>query len=162
MYKIRQAKKADSLFIYQKIKDLAKFEKAEDQVLISADQLVKDGFEEEKLFNALIIDLDSTPIGFALYYNRYSTWKGKSLYLEDLYIDEAHRKNGLGLKTMKYLAQLARDTACNRFEWQVLDWNMPAINLYKKIGANLDSEWINCKLEGPEIVQFISQDKYQI
>ncbi len=87
----------------------------------------------------------------ALFYYRYSTWKGKSLYLEDLYIKPESRGNGFGTYVMKWLAKYAVENDCKRFEWQVLDWNMPAIDLYQKLGADLDGEWINCRLEGDSL-----------
>ena len=87
----------------------------------------------------------------ALFYNRYSTWKGKSLYLEDLYIRPEFRGNGLGMMGMQWLAQYAVETKCYRFEWQVLDWNTPAINFYHKYGAEISSAWLNGKLTKKQI-----------
>ncbi len=133
------------------IRDLAIYEKAEDQVKISLDQLKEDGFGDQPLYDSIILELEGRAVGMALYYNRYSTWKGKSLYLEDLYVLPEFRGHGLGLKTMKYLANIAVETNCYRFEWQVLDWNVPSIEFYKKLGTDLDGEWINCRLEGSAI-----------
>ncbi|MCB0280649.1 MAG: GNAT family N-acetyltransferase, partial [Calditrichaeota bacterium] len=113
---------------------------------VSVEQLERDGFGTSPLFEALILEFNSETVGFALFYYRYSTWKGKSLYLEDLYVDPEYRNNGIGLAVMKHLVNHAIKTDCKRFEWQVLDWNTPSIEFYKKIGAELDSEWINCKL----------------
>ncbi len=150
MNSIRVAKLCDCEFILQMIKDLAEYEKASHEVIISAKQLEIDGFEEN-LFDAIILEQKGSPVGMALFYNRYSTWKGKSLYLEDLYIIPQARGNGLGLMAMKYLAKLANDTKCNRFEWQVLDWNTPSIKFYESFKTQLDGEWINCRLEGDEV-----------
>ena len=153
---IRKALIGDAPFLLNNIKALADFEKAPDAVHLTLEQLTKDGFGDSPLFQALVLELDSEPVGMALFYYRYSTWKGKSLYLEDLYVMPEHRGNKLGLITMKYLAQFAVTNKCKRFEWQVLDWNLPAIKFYNSLNAELDSEWINCRIEGPDI-QSLSQ-----
>ncbi len=141
-------------FIFDMIKGLAAYEKAPEQVTLSLDQLKLDGFGDSPLFNAIILELDDLPVGFSLFYNRYSTWKGKSLYLEDLYILPEHRGNGLGKDAMLYLAKLAIDTNCGRFEWQCIDWNEPAINFYKSLKADIDGEWLNCRLEGTNLQSY--------
>ena len=151
MTHIRSAKKEDAPFILEMIKLLASYEKAADRVEITHEQLLNDGFGEQVLFESIILELDKKPVGMALFYNRYSTWKGKSLYLEDLFIIPEARGKKLGMMTMKYLANYAVDTDCYRFEWQVLDWNEPSINFYRTINTDLDSEWINCRLEGDAI-----------
>ena len=153
MQKIRKAKKEDAAFILQMIKELAKFERAPEKVTLTLEQLTKDGFNAKPLFEALILEnSNGQSIGFALYYNRYSTWRGKTLYLEDLYIIPSERGSGLGIKVMEYLRREAIDTGCARFEWQVLDWNSPAIEFYEKLGAELDGEWINCRIEGDALL----------
>lgn len=148
---LRKAKVEDSSFIFQMICELAEYEKAPEQVHTTKDQIERDGFGPDKLFEAIVLEYNSEPAGIALFYNRYSTWKGKSLYLEDLYVTPKYRGHGLGLKAMKYLAQYALETNCKRFEWQVLDWNKPSIEFYKSLGTDLDGEWINCRLEGDSI-----------
>ena len=145
--KLRKAVVDDSRSILEMIHELAEFEKAKDKVDLSLDQFVKDGFGEKALFEAIIIEEDDQNVGFSLFYNRYSTWKGKSLYLEDLYIKPAYRGRGFGKEVMLYLSKLSKETKCRRFEWQVLDWNTGAINFYKSLGAELDSEWVNCRIE---------------
>lgn len=148
MTSIRPAIKKDAPFILEMIKELATFEEAADQVELSLATLEKDGFGEHPLYQSLIIENeDKHSIGFCLFYYRYSTWKGKSLYLEDLYIMPAHRGNGAGKMVMDYLLDLAKSTGCGRFEWQVLDWNSKAIKLYESLGATMDSSWINCRIE---------------
>lgn len=145
---IRSAIKEDAPFILEMIKELATFEKAADQVEISLATLEKDGFGENPLYQSLIIEnAEKRAIGFCLFYYRYSTWKGKSLYLEDLYIKPADRGNGAGKMVMEYLIDHAKTTNCGRFEWQVLDWNTKAIKLYESLGATLDASWINCRIE---------------
>lgn len=150
---IRVATKEDCSFILQMIKDLAEYEKAPEKVLVTLEQLESDGFGDKPLYESIILELENKPVGMALFYNRYSTWMGKSLYLEDLYVIPESRGHGLGLQAMKYLAKLAKETQCFRFEWQVLDWNEPSIKFYKSLEADLDPEWINCRLEGDSLLK---------
>ena len=154
---IRTAIKTDAPFIYNMIKELAKYEKALDRVHLTLEQLTEDGFNESPLFQAVILELNNRSVGIALFYKRYSTWKGKSLYLEDLYITPEARGNKLGLMAMQYLANLCVTTNCERFEWQVLDWNEPSINFYKTLDTSLDEGWINCRLEGQQIKALASK-----
>ena len=151
MISIRKALKEDAPFLLEMIHGLAEYEKAPEQVTLSLDQLTKDGFSNDSFFKSIILEINNEKVGMAIYYNRYSTWKGKSLYLEDLYVIPEFRGRGLGLKTMKYLAQKAVATGCKRFEWQVLDWNEPSIQFYKKLNTDLDGEWVNCRLEGESL-----------
>jgi GNAT superfamily N-acetyltransferase len=103
---------------------------------------------EQDFFKALVAETDSGEIiGFALYYFVYYTWVGKSLYLDDLYVKEAYRGHKIGSALLKQVIQFGKDNNCKRIRWQVLDWNKPAIEFYKKLGARLDDEWINCDLE---------------
>lgn len=157
MTHIRPAKKDDAPFILELINRLAVYENASDQVKVTNEQLLEDGFGNNPLFESIILELDNKPVGMALFYNRYSTWKGKSLYLEDLFIVPEARGKKLGIMAMKYLANYAEKTNCFRFEWQVLDWNEPSINFYKSINTDLDSEWINCRLEGDAIKQLAAK-----
>lgn len=154
-FKIRKGTHEDASFVFSQIKNLAKFEKAEEQVTLTLERLIEDGFSKEgpALYETLIFEEGTTPCGFALYYNRYSTWKGKSLYLEDLFILPEFRRRGLARMAFKELARIAVETSCYRFEWQVLDWNTPAIKLYEELGADLDGEWMNCRLEGERILK---------
>jgi GNAT superfamily N-acetyltransferase len=153
---IRKAVKSDAKFILSMINELATFEKAPEQVLVTLEKLEADGFSEKPLFESIILESNNSEIGMALFYYRYSTWKGKSLYLEDLYIKTQNRGSGFGTYVMKWLANYAHINDCKRFEWQVLDWNTPAIKLYQKLGADLDEEWINCRLEGESLLNYRS------
>ncbi len=148
---IRKTTKDDLSFVLEMIQDLAHFEKAPLAVKVSVCQLEADF--EAGLFDSIILEKDAQKVGMALFYFRYSTWKGKSLYLEDLYVIPEHRGAGLGKLVMKYLAKFAVEQKCGRFEWQVLDWNEPAIEFYKTLGADIDPEWMNCRLEGEAIAQ---------
>ena len=151
---LRIATIEDAPFIMEMIKELALYEKAPEQVSLSLEQLKADGFGQNPLYKCLILELDKNQVGICLYYYRYSTWKGKALYLEDLYIQPDFRGHGLGLMAMKKLANIAHEGKCQRFEWQVLDWNEPSIKFYERIGSKLDGEWINCKFEEDGIRQF--------
>ncbi|MCF8060045.1 MAG: GNAT family N-acetyltransferase [Bacteriovoracaceae bacterium] len=148
---MRSASVEDAPFIFSLINKLAEFEKAADQVKLTLDQLLQDGFSSNPLYFCHILESDGIKAGFTLCYFRYSTWKGKSLYLEDLFVEPEYRGRGLAKLALKRLANTAVNEGCGRFEWQVLDWNEPAIMFYKSIGATLDPEWINCRLEGKAI-----------
>jgi GNAT superfamily N-acetyltransferase len=103
----------------------------------------------------LICLSDDQPIGFAVYFLSYSTWQGrKGLYLEDLFISASHRGGGAGKKMLRHLAKLAYDSGCGRFEWSVLDWNTPAIDFYKAIGAAPQDEWVRYRLDGETLKSF--------
>lgn len=145
---IREARREDAPFIFDLICMLAEFEKARDRVINNVDQLIEDGFGERPLYFSHILELDGKPAGFTLCFYAYSTWKGKSLYLEDLFVLPECRGKGLAKLALKFLKEYANKEKCERFHWQVLDWNEPAIEFYKTLGAELDGEWINCRLEG--------------
>lgn len=157
MSNIRKATIDDAELIHSMIKELAEYERAPEKVTLELDQFIEDGFKENPLFETVILEHNGKCVGFALYFFRYSTWKGRSLYLEDLYVRPEARGNKLGLKVMHYLADIARRTSCGRFEWQVLDWNEPSIKFYQSLGAELDGEWINCRLEGADIANLAKQ-----
>ena len=141
MYSISTATAADMKDIHGLITELAVYEKAPDAVIISANDLERDF--NAGLFEALVATEDATgkTVGMALYYPRYSTWKGPTLHLEDFYIQPAHRQNGLGMQIFDRVARIAAAKNVGRMEWTVLEWNTPALNFYQKIGADLDSEW---------------------
>ncbi len=144
---IRKATPEDVPSIYQLIVELAEYEKALHEVSNTPDQLLKDGFGENPLFGTIIAEVKGEVVGMSLYYYRYSTWKGKRLYLEDLIIKEAFRGYGLGKRLLEATVEEARQTECSGLMWQVLDWNEPSIEFYKKFGAKLDGEWINCHFD---------------
>jgi GNAT superfamily N-acetyltransferase len=144
---MRPAVPSDVPFILQMIRALADYEREPQEVTITVDELLRDGFADKPLFQCLILELDKISVGFALYYNRYSTWKGKTLYLEDLFVVPEARGQGLGKLAMVELARIAHDSGCVRFEWQVLDWNQPAIDFYKSFGTSLQPQWVTCRLD---------------
>ena len=152
--KIRKGVKSDLPSVLELIKELAVYEKALHEVEITLEQLEEDGFGEEPVFQFLVATENEQIVGLALYYFRYSTWKGKAIYLEDLVVKESHRGRGYGQKLLDAIVEEARQTGSKQVRWQVLDWNEPAINFYKKLGAHLDGEWINCTLTAKQIANY--------
>ncbi|MFN4913954.1 MAG: GNAT family N-acetyltransferase [Sphingomonadales bacterium] len=146
---VRTATPADVPSIYNLIKELALYEKAPAEVINTPEQLLRDGFNAENpLYKAHVAQTDNgTIIGFALCYIRYSTWKGPVLYLEDLYVNEAYRRYGVGKALFENCIEMARSNGYKRLTWQVLDWNQPAIDFYKQWNARLDPEWINGSID---------------
>ena len=129
--KIRKGVKSDLPSVLELIKELAVYEKALHEVEITLEQLEEDGFGEEPVFQFLVATENEEIVGLALYYFRYSTWKGKAIYLEDLVVKESHRGKGYGQKLLDAIVEEARQTGSKQVRWQVLDWNEPAINFYK-------------------------------
>lgn len=143
---VREAVPSDMEAVWNLIRELAIYEKAEHEFINTVYQLTKDGFGPNEVFDCIVAEVGSQVIGFALYYTSYSTWKGKCLYLEDFLVTEAWRGKGIGKLLFDRVFQEAKDRNVGRFEWQVLDWNEPAINFYKKYDAILDEEWLNGKI----------------
>ena len=143
---IRKGTKADLPAALDLIMELARYEKAESEVVNTLELMEKDGFGEQPVFGFIVAEEGNVILGMALYYFRYSTWKGKRLYLEDLIVTESHRGSGLGKKLFDGVVHLAQETGCSGMMWQVLDWNKPAINFYKKYNTTFDEGWINCHL----------------
>lgn len=148
---IRKGTKEDIPDLLKLIKELARYEKAEHEVCNTAEMILKDGFCEAPVFGSFVAVVGMEIVGIAIYYNRYSTWKGKRLYLEDIIVTESHRGQGIGKKLFQRVMQTVIDEGYTGMMWQVLDWNISAIDFYKKFGARLDGEWINCHLEADEI-----------
>ena len=133
--------------MFELIKELALFEKAPEQVTNTAEQMYADGFGVDPIFGAIVSELGSQIVGVAIFYYRYSTWKGKRLYLDDLIITERMRGCGLGERLLNAVVEKARQTACTGLMWQVLDWNKEAINFYKKFDARFDEKWVNVHVD---------------
>jgi GNAT superfamily N-acetyltransferase len=144
---IRDCVREDVPAMFELIKELALYEKAPEQVTNTVEQMYLDGFGENPIFGSIVSEVDGEIVGMALYYYRYSTWKGKRLYLEDLIVSETMRGRGLGEKLLDATIEKARQTLCTGLMWQVLDWNEPAINFYKKFGARFDEEWVNVNID---------------
>ncbi|MCZ2480267.1 GNAT family N-acetyltransferase [Aquirufa nivalisilvae] len=144
---IRKARIDDVPAIYDLVKELALFEKAPDEVSSSFDDFIQNGFQENPIFASNLIFFEGKLAGFALWYFRFSTWKGKRLYLEDLYIKEEFRSLGLGKMLLDETVLEAKRTRCTGMMWQVLDWNEPAIQFYSKYGVKFDAGWLNVHLD---------------
>lgn len=145
--KIRKAVKEDCKSMMQLIKELAVYENAPGEVTVQFDHFVKSGFGENPVWWAFVAEVDGKVVGFALYYIRYSTWKGQRLYLEDILVNEPFRGKGIGKLLFDRLINEAQEKEFSGMAWQVLDWNEPAINFYKKYnGVSFDNEWVNCSL----------------
>lgn len=147
MVQIRPVKKADFEAIIGLIQELADYEKASDQMMNSPAQME----EEQDLFECFVAEKDGEIVGMALYFFAYFTWVGKSLYLDDLYVKEELRGQGIGKLLLKEVFSVARKENCKRLRWQVLEWNTPAIEFYKSLKANIDTEWYNCDFGSEEM-----------
>lgn len=154
---IRKAEASDMGAVLRLIKELAVFERAGGAVEITEEQLIHDGFSDPVKFKATLAELEGEVVGMALYYPRYSTWKGVCLYLEDLIVTEACRGMGIGKALLREVAKEADETGAFRVQWQVLDWNAPAIGFYEQIGAFIDKEWYDCKLGREAFIKLINQ-----
>jgi GNAT superfamily N-acetyltransferase len=144
--KIRRAVKEDCARLLELINELAVYEKAPQEVTVTMEHFVESGFGKQPVWWALVAEADGQVEGFALYYIRYSTWKGQRMYLEDLIVTEKMRGKGLGKMLFDQLIVEAKEKNFHGIAWQVLEWNEPAINFYKKYKAHFDPEWINCSI----------------
>jgi len=143
---IRRAVREDCPRLLELIHELAVFEKAPQEVSVTLEHFEESGFGDNPVYWAFVAEADGRVEGFALYYIRYSTWKGQRMYLEDILITAKMRGRGLGTLLFDRLLQEAREKKFKGIVWQVLDWNEPAIRFYKKYNAEFDGEWVNCSL----------------
>ena len=143
---IRKANATDIPSMMKLIVELAIYERAPNEVTNTEQMMLKDGFGDNPLYHAFVADKEGEIIGFAITYYRYSTWKGRCLYLEDLIVTENYRNKGIGQKLFDYCLSFGKKNSCEKMIWQVLDWNQPAINFYNKNNAQLDNSWINGSL----------------
>ncbi len=150
-YTIRPATEEDFPAILGLVKELALFEKAPEKVTNTVEQMK----QEKHLFESYVAALPTGEvIGMALWFYAYYTWVGKSLYLDDIYVKEQYRRHRVGTALMRKVFDAARRENCNRVRWQVLDWNVNAIEMYKKAGATIDDEWLNCDFDRKGIFEF--------
>src|SRR6202034_1941623 len=150
---IRRASAEDAGQILEFIRALAAFERAPDAVEAKAEGLVRDGFGPRAFFECLIAEYDGQTAGFALYFFNYSTWVGRpGIYVEDLFVLPEFRRKGIGRTLLKQVATIAVENGCQRLQWEVLDWNTPAIDFYRAIGAEFLDEWRNVRL-GAEAIE---------
>ncbi|HVV04012.1 MAG TPA: GNAT family N-acetyltransferase [Puia sp.] len=141
---IRRAVKEDCPRLLELVRELAEYERAPEQVTVTLEHFIHSGFGPNPVWWAFVATVDGQVQGFALYYIRYSTWKGQRMYLEDLHVTEKMRGRGLGKLLFDTLLQEVKEKNFHGMVWQVLEWNEPAINFYKKYNAEFDPEWINC------------------
>lgn len=154
MTQIRPATPADVALILRLVRELAEFEREPDAVEATEDMLERALFGERPAAEAVIAELDGAPVGFALFFQNFSTWTGRpGIYLEDLYVTPAARGSGTGTALLRHLAGIALDRGCGRFEWAVLDWNEPAINFYRAMGAVGMDEWRVQRVAGDALVK---------
>ena len=144
---VRRAVREDCPAMMQLIHELALYEKAPNEVTVDFDHFAESGFGPNPVWWAFVAEVNHNVVGFALYYVRYSTWKGQRMYLEDILVNEPWRGKGIGKLLFDRLIEEAKENKFSGMMWQVLNWNEPAINFYKKYnGVHFDNEWINCSL----------------
>jgi ribosomal protein S18 acetylase RimI-like enzyme len=149
---VRRAEKEDCPRLLDLIQELADYEKAPNEVTVTLEHFMESGFGDNPVWWAFVAASpglskgEEQILGFALYYIRYSTWKGQRMYLEDIIVTEAMRGKGLGKLLLDRLIVEAKEKGLNGISWQVLEWNEPAINFYKKFNASFDTEWVNCSI----------------
>ncbi len=144
---IRKGTKEDLPRLMELIQELALFEKAPDSITNTIKDMEADGFGSAPVFEFYVAITDNIIVGIALYFVKYSTWKGKGIYLDDLIITEKYRGKGIGKILFDKIIDEAKKINAKQLHWQVLDWNTPAIDFYKKYGADIDATWLDCKLK---------------
>ena len=150
---IREAQKKDCIRILDLVQELADYERAPLEVSVTLQEFEEAGFGNNPVWKAFVAESDGKIEGFALYYIRFSTWKGCRLYLEDFYVTEAMRGQGIGKMLFETILAEAAAKNFNGISWQVLDWNEPAINFYNKYGANLEAGWLNASLSKEQLLK---------
>lgn len=155
---IRKGNAADMGAVLDLIKELAVFEKEPDAVVVTVEDLVRDGFSEVPLFHVFVAEVANEIVGIALYYYRYSTWKGKTIHLEDLIVKEANRGSGIGFALYSEVIKQGKKDKVRRIEWAVLDWNTSAIHFYKQTGATVLSDWRVAQMDEKGIDFFIENN----
>ena len=153
---IRKATKNDMPSVLELIQELATFEKEPDAVVVTTEDLIRDGFSENPLFQCFVAEVNNEIIGMALYYHRYSTWKGKTIHLEDLIVKESKRGTGAGFALYKEIIKQGKAENVRRIEWNVLDWNTPAIDFYEKSGAKVLGDWRVVHMDENGVEQFLN------
>ena len=154
---IRKGEKKDMKAVLELIQELATFEKEPDAVEVTVVDLERDGFGEYPLFHTFVAEVENEIVGIALYYYRYSTWKGKTIHLEDLIVKEKMRGSGLGFALYSKIIEQGKRDNVRRIEWAVLDWNKPAIDFYEKSGAKVLDDWRVAQMDENGINEFLSK-----
>jgi GNAT superfamily N-acetyltransferase len=159
MLSIRSAAPADIPLILAFIRELAEYERSPESAVARPEDLLRDGWGPLPKFRVVIAEWNGEPAGFALFFYNYSTWQGRpGLYLEDLFVRPPFRGKGIGKALLVYLAKLAVEETCGRFQWQVLDWNQPSIDFYEALGAKKMSEWITMRVDGQALEELARTD----
>jgi len=152
MFRIRDAAASDVPVILRLIRGLAEYERAPDAVTATEEDLLRDGFGEHPMFHVVLAEWDGTAVGYAFYFFNYSTWEGRpALYLEDLFVAPEFRGWGIGKALLVHLARIAVKERCGRYQWQVLDWNEPAIRFYESMGGQVLREWLTVRVKGEDL-----------
>lgn len=154
---IRKARQDDMASVLELIKELAVYEKEPEAVIVTAEDLIRDGFGDDPLFYCYVAVEDSTIVGMALYYYRYSTWKGRTLHLEDLVVRENQRGSGIGFALYSEVIKTGHAENVQRIEWNVLNWNTPAIDFYRKSGAAVLEDWMVAQMSREKIEEFVTK-----
>lgn len=154
---IREAVQQDCPRLMELVRELAVYEKAPQEVTVTLDHFEETGFGPHPVWKAFVAEIDGWIVGFALYYIRYSTWKGSRLYLEDIIVTETMRGKGIGKLLFSRLLQEALDKGFTGMMWQVLDWNKPAIRFYERYGARFENGWVNVNLEKNQIEEQVKR-----
>jgi GNAT superfamily N-acetyltransferase len=160
MLSIRPATKQDAPLIVQFVRDLAEYERDPKAAVATEQDFLRDGFGAEPKFHIVFAEWDGKPAGFAFYFYNYSTWQGRpGLYLEDLFVKPEFRGKGIGKALLLHLAKIAVENNCGRYQWQVLDWNAPAIDFYKSLGAEMMKEWLTMRVDGEALKRMAEMAK---
>lgn len=152
MIHIRHAAPADLPHMLAFIRELAEYEREPHSVQMTEEQLLRDGFGPERYFECLIAEADGTPAGLALFFPIYSTWQGRSIHLEDLFVRPAFRGRGLGKALLQRVAAIAVERGCARLQWDVLEWNTPAIDFYRGLNAVMLDDWRRMRVSGADLI----------
>ena len=152
---IRKGEQKDMKSVLELIQELAVFEKEPNAVELTVADLERDGFGSNPLFHTFVAEIDEEIVGIALYYYRYSTWKGKTIHLEDLIVKENQRGSGVGFALYSKIIEQGKMDNVRRIEWAVLDWNIPAIEFYKKSGAKILEDWRTVQMNEQQISNFL-------
>jgi GNAT superfamily N-acetyltransferase len=158
-FKIREGKASDMPSVLKLVQELADFEKEPDAVIVTIADLEKDGFGESPLFKTYVAELDNEIVGMALFYPRYSTWKGSTIHLEDLIVTQHKRGLNIGRALYNKVLEYGYNKGVNRIEWVVLDWNTPAIKFYKKTGAVILDNWNIAQIDKQAIKNYLETQK---